>query len=235
MRLYFHPFIRKAAAALLLTAAGTLPILAAESGTPLSIIHPEWEYTYYNDFFKYSDWYSHPHAVYQKCGFTEEKEMDGHTYRLFTLLTQTEIDGTTKDRNVPLAYMREEDGKVYMRLHPETPVATEDYTHTDIYGYRGREVMIYDFNLKVGEQYQIGTDDEYPEYGPDRKFYYGPDADDLMKIWAIEIECLYSYLLVWDNGRLSVADIREDERAGRRVWFMHQKCTYPESLDWPVK
>lgn len=52
--------------------------------------------------------------------------------------------------NIPLAYMREDNGKVYMRLHPETPMKTGRYQHKDTYGLKDRDLMIYDFNLKAG-------------------------------------------------------------------------------------
>ncbi len=228
MRKNLHTFVRKATAALLLTAAGTLPVLAGEPETPLSIIHPEWEYTYYNNF--YNDRGFHSYQDYQKCAFTEEKQIDGKDYWLFTMLTQTDRLGKTVDRNIPLAYMREENGKVYMRLHPEALLNTDKYSHRDTYGYKDRDLMIYDFNLKVGEGYQIGEPDTYPHvYEP------GSDAGPVdLDYWIMEQEdrSPYSYLLVWDDGRLSVADIREDERSGRRAWFMHQKCTYPERFGY---
>lgn len=200
------------------------------AGVPQSIIHPEWEYTYYNDFFNN---YTPYLPVYQKCGFTEEREIDGHTYWLFTLLTQTEKDGITKDRNVPLAYMREENGEVFMRLHSETPSTTGFYLDIyDTYGFKDRDLMIYNFNLNQGDKYQIGEPDSYPVYNPD------PDADPIDSsvghwLWEQQRIGNYAYLPIWDNGRLSVADIMEDESLGRRVWFMHQKCTYPEDLFWP--
>ncbi len=209
---------------------------ATANETPQSIIHPEWEYTYYNDYYAVCapGYPVNYYSVYQTCAFTEEKEIDGKNYWLFSLLTETDKAGNPIKNNIPLAYMREDNGRVYMRLHPETPSKTDRYyTHRDTYGYKDRDLMIYDFNLKIGENYQIGEPDTYPTvYNPE------PDAEQVeMLYWITKQEgnSPYSYMFVWDNGRLSVADIREDERSQRRAWFMHQKCTYPESLDWPHK
>ncbi len=232
MRKKLHTFVRKATAALLLTSASTLSMLAAEPESPQSIIHPEWEYTYYNNF---GNLHVKHDPIYQICRFTKQKEIDGKNYWLFKLQVETKAyGGTPKDVNAPLAYIREENGKVYMRLPPEAPFDSYYfyYTYSNIYGHEDREIMIYDFNLKAGEGYQIGDPDLYPVY----------DAEDVAKnydgfvgFWVREqVRWLpYSYLMVWDDGRLSVADVKEDEQWGRRVWFMHQKCSYPEAIYWP--
>lgn len=82
--------MRKVAAAMLLSITGTFPMLAAEQTDPLSIIHPHWEYTYYNNY------YDENYSVYQKCGFTEEKEIDGNKYLLISIITQRYKSGKLK-------------------------------------------------------------------------------------------------------------------------------------------
>ncbi len=212
----------------ILLLATSVSVFAAEQTDPVSIIHPDWEYTYYNNYYRGGN-----SPVYQKCGFTDESEIDGNKYWTFSLLTETDNKGVTKDINKPLAYMREENGEVYMRLHPSSPGYTGSYHHPDTYGYKDRDLMIYDFNLKAGEEYQIGEPDTYPVYGT---VPWEPRDPEILFTWLQKhIFDHYSYMILWNDGRLSVSDVKDDETSGRRVWFIHQKCTYPMQIQWSYR
>ncbi len=99
-------------------------------------------------------------------------------------------EGEFNSEMLPDAYLREENGRVYMINGPK---AVEDraYEKSDYYGFTDREILIYDFNIGENESYRIGGEDDYT-------FEFTSDDDPMfpMSYWT-------------DKGLINVSSVGE--------------------------
>lgn len=128
-----------------------------------------------------------------------EITVNGRKYTPWVQVDETGVVDSA-DMNVK-ALLRESNGRVYM--------LTGEYIRPDVwtgtYGFHDKELMVYDGNLKVGDTYQIGTDEIYPAQGDDAS-------------WM-------SSLSYYSNGRMKVIQSDTDPATGLRHWVLQQTMT----------
>lgn len=145
--------------------------------------------------------------------FIGQKEISGKVYAGFCQ-TGRQFDEDTKieDNNAEfpktIAWMREENNKVYMILDTNLPDRCNFYW----YGFRDKEIMIYDNTLKPGEQYQIFDAEYYAQ------------IDDVKDYTTISLGVFHcGNLPAWDNGILTLESICQDNDLERIIRTYSQK------------
>ncbi len=200
-----------------------LPANAEDTNTkPLSHIDTECLFTYY---------YNYEHIKTMEFQQTFRFDNCIVNNREYMALIKCDENGDyDKDATYNIyAYLREEDGKVYM-LRNEAHNAT---WFGDVYGMTDRETVIYNYNLKPGDSYRIG---ELSDYYTELQLPENPTYHDIL-YWITynydaAIGAPYIYLCLWDYGLLTLKERRFDDNLDREVWTYVQKYFDPKQELW---
>lgn len=121
-----------------------------------------WEYVLYDG----SNYFNDPILTHYYATFNGRTMRNGKEYRNFYM--NTVLDSLTASEEKPVAYLREEDGEVFMLRSSEH--LNCDFIHDDafklfyVYGDTLTEFKIYDFNLKPGESFNFVSPELFDKY-----------------------------------------------------------------------
>ncbi len=189
-----------------------LPAKAEDTNTkPLSHIDTDCLFTYY---------FTTMLSSYQKTYCFDSRVVDDKEY-MALIECDEKGDYDKEATNNIYAYLREEDNKVYMLLGN----AQRPNWYGCVYGRPDKETMIYDYSLEPGENYRIGTLEDYVI------LQENPTSTEVWE-WIYANQDLekspYSYLCTWDYGLLVLKEKKFDEELGREVSTFAQKYFDPD-------
>lgn len=113
----------------------------------------------------YSEFYPGRQVQHKVFTFNGTTEIDGYTYyNCYAYNYEKSNNGSA----CLMAYLRQEDGKVYMLKSNIENILNCPIRYNNVYGSDSDELLIYDFTLNIDDEFHVGEKEDYRYFISDR-------------------------------------------------------------------